>query len=235
VSERATADAARRIGVLLVDDQSLLRMGFRLVLEAEDDLDVVGEAGDGEQAVRQSLALRPDVVLMDVRMPGMNGIEATERIVAALPACRVIILTTFDLDEYAFAALRAGASGFLLKDARPAELIAAIRAVATGDAVVSPRVTRRMLEMFSGYLPAAGESPPAGDGLDPRLRVLTARELEVLGAIAEGLSNAEIAARFVLSEATVKTHVGRILGKLTLRDRVQAVVLAYESGLVTPG
>ena len=235
LSEHHSGGAARRTGILLVDDQSLLRMGFRLVLEAEDDLVVLGEAGDGEQAVRQALALRPDVVLMDVRMPGMNGIDATTRIVAALPECRVIILTTFDLDEYAFAALRAGASGFLLKDARPAELVAAIRDVASGDAVVSPRVTRRMLEMFAGYLPAAGEGAPAGGGLDPRLRVLTARELEVFGAIAEGLSNAEIAAHFVLSEATVKTHVGRILAKLALRDRVQAVVLAYESGLVTPG
>ncbi|MGV8967034.1 MAG: response regulator [Cellulomonas sp.] len=227
--------AARPIGLLLVDDQALLRMGFRLVLEAEADLVVLGEAGDGALAVQQAIALRPDVVLMDVRMPGMNGIDATERIVAALPECHVIILTTFDLDEYAFAGLRAGASGFLLKDARPAELTAAIRTVAAGDAVISPRVTRRMLEMFSGYLPASGEASPDGDGLDPRLRLLTPRELEVLGTIAEGMSNAEIAEHFVLSEATVKTHVGRILGKLQLRDRVQAVVLAYESGLVKPG
>ncbi|WP_311836149.1 response regulator transcription factor [Cellulomonas fimi] len=220
------------MGVLLVDDQALLRMGFRLVLEAEDDIVVVGEAGDGEQGVQQALALRPDVVLMDVRMPGTNGIEATGRIVSALPGCRVVILTTFDLDEYAFAALRAGASGFLLKDARPAELTAAIRTVATGDAVVSPRVTRRLLELFAGDLPARGDAPRAADGVDPRLTALTPRELEVLTAVAEGLSNAEIAGRFVLSEATVKTHVGRILGKLDLRDRVQAVVLAYESGLV---
>jgi len=236
VTGHAAIRLAPKTGILLVDDQALLRMGFRLVLEAEPDLEVLGEASDGAQAVAQARALRPDVVLMDVRMPGMNGIEATERIVEALPECRVIILTTFDLDEYAFAALHAGASGFLLKDARPAELTAAIRAVATGDAVVSPRVTRRMLEMFAGYLPATGESAPGDDGdLDPRLRVLTARELQVLGAMAEGLSNAEIAAHFVLSEATIKTHVGRILGKLCLRDRVQAVVLAYESGLVTPG
>jgi DNA-binding NarL/FixJ family response regulator len=233
-------DAAGRlpgspIRVLLVDDQALLRMGFRLVLEAEDDLVVVGEAGDGRQAVQQALALRPDVVLMDVRMPGTNGIEATEQLVASLPDCRVVILTTFDLDEYAFAALRAGASGFLLKDARPAELVAAIHAVATGDAVVSPRVTRRMLEMFAGDLPASGEDPAAPRGADARLQSLTARELEILRAVAEGLSNAEIAGRFVVSEATVKTHVGRILAKLHLRDRVQAVVLAYESGLVTPG
>jgi DNA-binding NarL/FixJ family response regulator len=223
------------IRVLLVDDQALLRMGFRLVLDAEDDVVVVGEAGDGEAGVRQALALRPDVVLMDVRMPGVNGIEATQRLVSAVPGCRVLILTTFDLDEYAFAALRAGASGFLLKDARPADLVSAIRAVATGDAVVSPRVTRRMLEMFAGDLPAPGAPDPGGSELDARLRSLTARELETLRAIAEGLSNAEIAARFVLSEATVKTHVGRVLAKLDVRDRVQAVVVAYESGLVRPG
>jgi DNA-binding NarL/FixJ family response regulator len=223
------------IRVLLVDDQALLRMGFRLVLDAEEDVVVVGEAGDGESGVRQALALRPDVVLMDVRMPGVNGIEATQRLVTAAPASRVLILTTFDLDEYAFAALRAGASGFLLKDARPAELVAAIRAVATGDAVVSPRVTRRMLEMFAGDLPAPGAPDPGSGELDARLRSLTARELETLRAVAEGLSNAEIAARFVLSEATVKTHVGRVLAKLDVRDRVQAVVLAYESGLVRPG
>lgn len=215
--------------VLLVDDQALLRMGFRLVLEAEDDLQIVGEAGDGRSAVDQVSALRPDVVLMDVRMPGMNGIEATERIVTDHPGTRVLILTTFDLDEYAFAALRVGASGFLLKDARPQELVSAIRAVASGDAVVSPRVTRRMLEMFSSHLPTGGRAP---DGLDPRLAELTPRELDVLRAVAEGLSNAEVAARFFLSEATVKTHVGRILAKLGVRDRVQAVVLAYETGLV---
>lgn len=222
--------AAARTRVLLVDDQALLRLGFRLVLEAEDDLEVVGEAGEGAEGVRLATALAPDVVLMDVRMPGVNGIEATERIVASGVPTRVLILTTFDLDEYAFAALRAGASGFLLKDARPAELIAAIRAVATGDAVVSPRVTRRMLEMFSGSLPSPADPTPGE--LDPRIAQLTPRELEVLRAVAEGLSNAEIAERFVLSEATVKTHVGRILAKLGVRDRVQAVVLAYESGLV---
>jgi DNA-binding NarL/FixJ family response regulator len=205
-------------------------MGFRLVLEDEPDLHVVGEAGDGTEALRQVDALRPDVVLMDVRMPGMNGIEATERIVAAGSPSRVLILTTFDLDEYAFAALRAGASGFLLKDARPAELTGAIRAVATGDAVVSPRVTRRMLELFAEELPA-GEAAPAAR-TDPRLDDLTQREREVLLAVAEGLSNAEVAARLFLSEATVKTHVGRVLAKLGVRDRVQAVVVAYESGLV---
>jgi DNA-binding NarL/FixJ family response regulator len=222
--------------VLLVDDQALLRMGFRLVLEGEEDLDVVGEAADGATALAQVAALRPDVVLMDVRMPGMNGIEATGRIVAEHPATRVLILTTFDLDEYAFAALRVGASGFLLKDAAPAELVAAIRSIASGDAVVSPRVTRRMLEMFAGRLPA-GEAPGqagAADGAaeDPRIAGLTAREREVLEAVAEGLSNAEIAERMVLSEATVKTHVGRILAKLGVRDRVQAVVLAYQAGVV---
>ncbi|WP_199424870.1 response regulator [Actinotalea solisilvae] len=216
--------------ILLVDDQALLRMGFRLVLEAEDDLEVVGEAGDGRAAVDQVAALRPDVVLMDVRMPNVNGIEATERIAAAHPETRVLILTTFDLDEYAFAALRAGASGFLLKDARPAELVAAVRTVASGDAVVSPRVTRRMLELFSGQLPAPGDPEP--DGTDPRLAELTPRELEVLRCVADGQSNAEVAERLFLSEATVKTHVGRVLAKLGVRDRVQAVVLAYETGLV---
>jgi DNA-binding NarL/FixJ family response regulator len=230
-----TPTSRGRTRVLLADDQALLRMGFRLVLEAEDDLEVVGEAGDGLEAVQLTAALSPDVVLMDVRMPGLNGIEATERVVASGACTRVLILTTFDLDEYAFAALRAGASGFMLKDVRPAELVSAIRAVATGDAVVSPRVTRRMLEMFAGDLPAPGSPDPDPGGLDPRLRRLTARELEILRAIAEGLSNAEIAARFVVAEATVKTHVGRVLAKLGLRDRVQAVVLAYESGLVRPG
>lgn len=229
----AGTTAAAPVRVLLVDDQALLRMGFAMVLDAEDDLEVVGEAGDGRAALTQVAALHPDVVLMDVRMPGMNGIEATERVVAEHPGTRVLILTTFDLDEYAFAALRAGASGFLLKDARPAELVAAIRAVASGDAVVSPRVTRRMLEMFAGRLPRPGESDDgAAHGPDPRLAALTPRELEVLRAVAEGLSNAEVAERFVLSEATVKTHVGRILAKLGVRDRVQAVVLAYETGLV---
>ncbi|WP_030150137.1 response regulator [Oerskovia turbata] len=229
--------AARPVRVLLVDDQSLLRMGFRMILAAEDDIEVVGEASDGETAFAQATALRPDVILMDVRMPGVNGIDATERIVSALPASRVIILTTFDLDEYAFAALRVGASGFLLKDARPADLVGAIRNVASGDAAVSPRVTRRMLEMFAGYLPEDPRSQGAAPGHgvdDPRLRELTARELEVFAALGEGLSNAEIAARFVVSEATVKTHVGRVLGKLGLRDRVQAVVLAYETGVARP-
>ncbi|MEE6281325.1 response regulator transcription factor [Georgenia sunbinii] len=221
------------IRVLLADDQALLRMGFRLVLDAEDDIEVVGEAADGAAAVTMAGALLPDVILMDVRMPRLNGIEATERIVADHPQCRVLILTTFDLDEYAFAGLHAGASGFLLKDTRPAELVAAIHTVSAGDAVVSPRVTRRMLELFAAQLPAQGTAGPVGTV--ERLGSLTARELEVLTLVAEGLSNHEIAARLVVSEATVKTHVGKVLSKLDLRDRVQAVVLAYETGLVTPG
>lgn len=221
------------VRVLLADDQALLRMGFRMVLEAEDDLEVVGEAADGDSAVRMTATLSPDVVLMDVRMPGTNGIEATERIVSAQPSAKVLILTTFDLDEYAFAGLRAGASGFLLKDTRPADLVQAIRTVALGDAVVSPRVTRRMLELFGRHLPA-GAGGRAEDR-DPRLARLTAREVEVLTLVAAGLSNGEIAERLTVSETTVKTHVGNVLSKLELRDRVQAVVLAYETGLVTPG
>ncbi|WP_372594797.1 response regulator [Actinotalea sp.] len=218
--------------VLLVDDQALLRMGLRLVLEAQDDVTVVGEAADGESALGQVRALDPDVVLMDVRMPGMNGIDATAAIVAAHPRTRVLILTTFDLDEYAFAALHAGASGFLLKDAPPAELVSAIRTIAGGDAVVAPRVTRRMLELFADRMPTA--ATPDGPSDDPRLASLTPREMEVLRAIAEGLSNLEVAERLVLSETTVKTHVGRVLAKLGVRDRVQAVVLAYETGVVRP-
>jgi DNA-binding NarL/FixJ family response regulator len=215
------------IRVLLVDDQSMLRLGFRMVLSAEEGIEVVGEAGDGAAGFAMTKALQPDVVLMDVRMPGVDGIEATRRIVAEAPGARVIILTTFDLDEYAFAALRAGASGFLLKDARPEELASAIRAVAAGDAAVAPRVTRRMLELFAERLPDAAVTPAS----DERLDALTPREHEIFAALGEGLSNAEIAARFVLSEATVKTHVARVLGKLGLRDRVQAVVLAYETGV----
>jgi len=219
--------------VLLVDDQALVRMGFRLILESAD-IEIVGEAGDGRTAVAQVAALRPDVVLMDVRMPGMNGIDATRQIVEEHPDVRVLVLTTFDLDEYAFAALRAGASGFLLKDATPGELVNAVQVVASGDSVVAPRVTRRMLEMFAGQLPIdAGATEPGG--VHPRLASLTPRELEVLRCVAIGESNAEIAERLFLSEATVKTHVGRLLAKLNVRGRVQAVVLAYETGLVRPG
>ncbi len=218
-----------RTRVLIVDDQALTRMGFTMVLDASDDLEVVGEAGDGITAVAQVRALKPDVVLMDVRMPGMNGIEATARIAEEHPDSRVLVLTTFDLDEYAFEALRAGASGFLLKDAQPAELVAAIRSVAAGDAVVAPRVTRRLLDMFAGRLPRADERRPAAG--DPRLDELTPREVDVLRAVAQGMSNAEIADRLVVAEATVKTHVGRILAKLGVRDRVQAVIVAYQAGL----
>ena len=224
------------ISVLLADDQPLLRRGFRMILEAEQGLTVAGEAGDGAEAIELACRVRPDVVLMDIRMPGTDGIEATRRITAAEPGVRVLVLTTFDLDEYAFGALRAGASGFLLKDVRPHELVAAVRTVASGDAVVSPRVTRRLLEEYAQQLPVAG----AGAGADqanryPQLSSLTEREREVLAVVAQGLSNTEIAASLFVSETTVKSHVGRILAKLGLRDRVQIVVLAYESGLVRPG
>lgn len=219
----------RPLRILLVDDQALVRLGFRMVLEAEPDLTVVGEAADGAEAVRLAVETRPDVILMDVRMPAMDGIEATRRIVAANPEARIIILTTFDLDEYAFGGLRAGASGFLLKDARPGELTAAIRAVAAGDAAVSGRVTRSMLELFADRLPASGSGAEAG--ADPAA-ALTPREREILLAIAEGLTNGEIGAKFFLTESTVKTHVGRVLAKLHLRDRVHAVIFAYDNGLV---
>ncbi|HEX3647238.1 MAG TPA: response regulator transcription factor [Pseudonocardiaceae bacterium] len=215
------------IRVLLVDDQELMRMGFRMVLGAQDDIDVVGEAGDGERAVELARELRPDVVLMDVRMPVLDGVEATRRI-TALGLAKVLVMTTFDLDEYALSALRSGASGFLLKDTQPADLVSSLRAVASGDAVVAPSVTRRLLDRFLG---AAGAELRDATVLD----ALTDREREVLVLIAKGLSNTEIASRLFLSEATVKTHVGRILAKLGLRDRVQAVVLAYETGLVRPG
>ncbi|WP_348787570.1 response regulator transcription factor [Leifsonia sp. NPDC080035] len=215
--------------VLLVDDQALVRLGFRMVLEAEPDLTVVGEAPDGAEAVRLAVQTRPDVILMDVRMPSMDGIEATRRIVAANPEARIIILTTFDLDEYAFGGLRAGASGFLLKDARPAELIAAIRAVAAGDAAVTGRITRSMLELFADRLPAGASGTAAGG--DPA-SALTPREREILLAMADGLTNGEIGAKFFLTESTVKTHVGRVLSKLQLRDRVHAVIFAYDNGLV---
>jgi DNA-binding NarL/FixJ family response regulator len=219
------------IRVLLVDDQALLRKGFRMILEEESGFEVVGEASDGDEGVAMTRALHPDVVLMDVRMPGMDGIEATARIVDGGEPSRVLILTTFDLDEYAFAGLKAGASGFLLKDVPPTELISAIRVVARGDAVVSPRVTRRLLDAFAHELPGTdGESERWVRELDE----LTDREREVLVAMAEGLSNAEIAQQLFVSEATVKSHVGRILAKLGLRDRVQAAVYAFQVGLVKP-
>ncbi|MFJ6725337.1 response regulator [Streptomyces sp. NPDC091281] len=217
--------------VLIVDDHDLQRFGFRVLLESVPDTDVVGEAAHGAEAVRKAAELRPDVVLMDVRMPGMDGIEATRRIVASGGRSRVLVLTTFDLDEYAHSALRAGASGFLLKDARPAELLAGIRAVAAGDAVIAPALTRRLLDAYAHHLPAR-----TGDVVDsPRLRTLTDREREILVAIGRGWTNGEIAARLVLSESTVKTHVGRVLAKIGARDRVQAVILAYDLGLARPG
>ncbi|GAB7190851.1 response regulator [Kineococcus sp. NUM-3379] len=221
------------IRVLLVDDHALIRVGFRLVLESAGDIEVVGEAGDGRAALEQAGALHPDVVLMDVRMPGVNGIDATRRLVETHAATRVLILTTFDLDEYAFAALRAGASGFLLKDAAPADLVAAVRTVASGEAVVSPRITRRMLQLFADRFPETGQAPEP-DAVHPRLAELTPREVEVLRCMADGRSNTEIAAHLFLSGATVKTHVARVLAKLGVRDRVQAVILAYETGLVRP-
>jgi DNA-binding NarL/FixJ family response regulator len=220
------------ISVLLVDDHSLIRMGFRLVLEGETDIEVVGEAADGATAVAMCSTLRPDVVLMDVRMPGRDGIEATRDIVTARLPCKVLILTTFDLDDYVYAGLRAGASGFLLKDTPPASLIAAIHTIAAGDAVLAPTATTRLVRQF------ATSPPPGRPSSHPaaQLRhVLTSREQDVFSHIAAGLSNSEIAASLFLSEGTVKIHVGRILAKLGLRDRVQAVVLAYESRLITPG
>ena len=217
------------ISVVLVDDQPLLRLGFRMVLDAQQDMRVVAEAADGEEAVRVVAQHQPDVVLMDVRMPRLDGVEATRRIVTSGSRSRVLILTTFDLDEYAFAGLRAGASGFLLKNVPPPDLLTAIRAVASGDAVVAPSVTRRLLDAFADRLPTSAKP------LDEILAPLTPREREVLVEIATGDSNAQIADRLVLSEATVKTHVGRIFAKLQLHDRVQAVVLAYETGLVRPG
>jgi len=232
----AGGGAAAPIRVVLVDDQELLRTGFRMILDAQQDIEVVGEAGDGLSALELLEAVEADVVLMDVRMPALDGVETTRRLLQGSDSAdpdqhtpRVLILTTFDLDEYAFAAIKAGASGFLLKDVPPTELLSAIRAVQSGDAVVAPSTTRRLLDRFAPMLPVNGAPAP------PTLTVLTEREREVLGLVAQGLSNSEIAGRLVLSEATVKTHVGRILMKLDLRDRVQAVVLAYETGLVRPG
>ncbi len=215
------------IRVLLADDQELVRSGFRLILELADGIDVVGEAADGREAVRLAKELQPDVVLMDIRMPELDGIEATRRLRQAGAEARVLVLTTFDLDEYVYGAMRAGASGFLLKDAPREQLVTAVRTVARGEALLAPAVTRRLIERFVDR-PAPVEAAPA-------LAELSARELEVLRLVARGLSNAEIADELVIGEATVKTHVARILRKLGLRDRVQAVVLAYESGIVEPG
>jgi DNA-binding NarL/FixJ family response regulator len=220
------------IRVLLADDQELLRLGFRMILDQEPDIEVVGEAGDGDEAIALAARGDPDVVIMDIRMPRTDGIEATRRIVAANPAVRVLVLTTFDLDTYAFGALRAGASGFLLKDVPPGELVAAVRIVASGDAVVSPRITRRLLDEHAHLLEVPDADGPTGTVA--AMATLTEREQEVLMAVADGLSNAEIAARLFVSEATVKSHVGRILAKLGLRDRVQAVVFAFQTGIVRP-
>ena len=218
------------LGVLIVDDQALVRAGFRMILEAEEDIEVVGEAADGREAVAEVRRLRPDVVLMDVRMPDMDGIEATRRLLGGDgAAAKVVMLTTFDMDEYVYDALRAGASGFLLKDVPPEQLVAGIRAVASGDALLAPSVTRRVIEEFVRRPPDSIRTAP------PELAELTARELEVLKLIARGLANAEIAKELFVSETTVKTHVAHVLMKLKLRDRVQAVVFAYESGLVLPG
>jgi DNA-binding NarL/FixJ family response regulator len=219
------------ITVLLADDHSLIRKGFRLILDAEPDIEVAGEASDGNTAVSMASMLRPDVVLMDVRMPGRDGIEATRDIAAAGLPSRVLILTTFDLDDYVYAGLRAGASGFLLKDTQPDDLVAAIRTIASGDAVLAPGATKRLIRQFTAQQPRQ----PGGQGADQIRLALTGRELDVFSLIATGMSNSEIAAALHLSEGTVKIHVGRILAKLDLRDRVQAVVLAYESTLVIPG
>jgi DNA-binding NarL/FixJ family response regulator len=221
------------VRTLLVDDQQLIRAGLRMVLEEAEDIEVVGEAANGEEAVAKVRQLGPDVVLMDIRMPGTDGVEATRRIVEERPSARVLVLTTFDLDEYAFSALRYGASGFLLKDVPPADLVKAILAVASGDAVVAPSVTRRLLDAYAHRLPdlRPGHEPSEDAGLAS----LTDREAEILVEVAAGLSNQEIAGKLFLAEATVKSHLGRILSKLGLRDRVQAVVYAYQTGLVRPG
>jgi DNA-binding NarL/FixJ family response regulator len=214
------------IRVLLADDQALVRGGFRMILEARDDFEVAGEAANGVEAVELAQALRPDVVLMDIRMPVLDGVEATRRLVASGSPARVLVLTTFDLDEYVDAAIRAGASGFLLKDVEPEELVTAVRVVAAGDALLAPAVTKRLLER---YARVPEERPPKS------LADLTSRELETLRLLAGGCSNAEIAQELVVTEATVKTHVSSILRKLGVRDRVQAVVAAYDAGLVRPG
>jgi len=218
------------VGILIADDQALVRAGFRMILDAEEDLAVLGEASDGLEAVTMAERMQPDVVLMDIRMPELDGIEATRRIIAAAGErpVRVLMLTTFDLNEYVYEALRAGASGFLLKDVPPEQLVAGIRVISGGEALLAPSITKRLIQEFAAAGPALVEPPP---GLDE----LTSRELEVFKLIARGLSNAEIAEELVVSETTVKTHVARVLMKLGLRDRVQAVVLAYESGLAVPG
>jgi DNA-binding NarL/FixJ family response regulator len=218
------------IRVLITDDQALVRTGFRMILESEDDIEVVGEAADGREAVDKAIAASPDVILMDIRMPDLDGIEATRRIIAAggENAPKILMLTTFDLNEYVYEALQAGASGFLLKDVPAEQLAEGVRIVARGDALLAPSVTKRLLEEFAQARPANTTAP---DGLDE----LTPRELEVFHLIARGLSNAEIATELVVSDTTVKTHVARVLMKLGLRDRIQAVVLAYESGVVSPG
>ena len=216
------------VRVLLCDDQALVRSGFRMVLEAREDMEVVGEAEDGARALELAARCRPDVILMDVRMPHMDGVEATRRLARAGTSARIVMLTTFDSDEYVYAALRAGASGFLLKDVQPGQLVDAIRVVARGEALLAPTVTRRLLDRFAHTLPDRNRTAP------PALAELTERELEVLTLLASGLSNAELAERLFVSETTVKTHVSSILRKLDLRDRVQAVVLAYQAGLVRP-
>ena len=215
------------IRVLIADDQLLVRTGFRVILDAEPDIEVIGEASDGREAIEAAMTLRPDVVLMDIRMPNVDGIDATRRVVAGNDTVRVLILTTFDLDEYVYAALRAGASGFLLKDARADELLQAIRVLAAGDALLAPSITRRLIEDFAQRPPLCAHPQ--------QLSELTPRELEVLRLIARGKTNREIANQFVIGDATVKTHVARIFSKLRLHDRAQAVVIAYESGLVQPG
>jgi DNA-binding NarL/FixJ family response regulator len=217
------------IRVLLCDDQALVRSGFRLILDARDDIEVVGEAEEGGAAVELARGVDPDVILMDVRMPNVDGVEATRRLVAAGSRARILILTTFDLDEYVYEAIRAGASGFLLKDVHPPQLVDAVRVVANGEALLAPSVTRRLLDRFAHVLPGADDKAPA------ELASLTDRELEVLKLLAGGLSNAELAKRLFLSETTVKSHISSVLRKLGVRDRVQAVVMAYEAGLVRPG
>ena len=217
--------------VLIADDQVLVRTGFRMILKSAG-LDVVGEAADGREAVDAALRMRPDVVLMDIRMPNLDGLQATRQVLAQVPACRVLILTTFDLDRYVYEALAAGASGFLLKDVSPEHLVAAVRLVITGDALLAPSITRRLVERFATARPEAPDRPVSARHRD--LRALTPRELEVLTLMGHGRSNRELAVDLHLSEATVKTHVTRIFAKLALRDRAQAVVLAYETGLVAP-